>query len=435
MEVLEVPAEVKMRLGCLSLQNPPLKIGGPTELADEAGITGAPTELQEPLLWKPLGAEDFEIYEELYRDQGMIQARADAEQLFLALFRRLLFREDNVLVEVFKPPGLNRKQRLRQIFSALKQILKLKLCSIPISVLRLLAHRIYVACVTQGCSAGMRPFGLMEQDQGGDPNGDGPNGDSSHPEYAHLARDRTRVCFTRYPRLHVGNKAISKAPLERSATPLGSNQQKQPPPKDEQAYPFSFFSQQKVSGTERRGAHGEDILYARVDGSSGLRPAQFDDLVADVLGERGSLQHLRFLICMLRHFFTLSQKSLFIALALGDFNRKRHAQIFIQTMRAKETEGEVSRKLALKRMVNKSREQMPESTDDYLEYDFNSPRPFDLTIGITRCEEFLNSTTWTGSALQRMRSQLDYTLAKQMLTRECPTRAWQQSPGELASTY
>lgn len=69
-------AEVKMRLGCLSLQNPPLKIGGPTELADEAGITGAPTELQEPLLWKPLGAEDFEIYEELYRDQGMIQARA-----------------------------------------------------------------------------------------------------------------------------------------------------------------------------------------------------------------------------------------------------------------------------------------------------------------------------------------------------------------------
>lgn len=30
----------------------------------------------------------------------------------------------------------------------------------------------------------MRPFGLMEQDQGGDPNGDGPNGDSSHPEYA-----------------------------------------------------------------------------------------------------------------------------------------------------------------------------------------------------------------------------------------------------------
>lgn len=36
------------------------------------------------------------------------------------------------------------------------------------------------------------------------------------------------------------------------------------------------------------------------------------------------------------------------------------------------------------------------SYSDYLEYDFNSPRPFDLTIGITRCDEFLNSTTWTG---------------------------------------
>lgn len=69
-------AEVKMRLGCLSLQNPPLKIGGPTALTEEAGISGAPSELQEPLLWKPLGAEDFEIYEELFRDQGMIQARA-----------------------------------------------------------------------------------------------------------------------------------------------------------------------------------------------------------------------------------------------------------------------------------------------------------------------------------------------------------------------
>ncbi|CDJ47231.1 hypothetical protein EBH_0015170 [Eimeria brunetti] len=131
---------------------------------------------------------------------------------------------------------------------------------------------------------------------------------------------------------------------------------------------------------------------------------------------------------MLRHFFTLSQKSLFIALALGDFNRKRHAQIFIQTMRAQETEGEVSRKLALKRMVNKSREHMA-SSEDYLEYDFSSPRPFDLTIGITRCEEFLNSTTWTGSALQRMRSQLDFTLSKQLLTREGPAQAWQQPSG------
>lgn len=65
-----------------------------------------------------------------------------------------------------------------------------------------------------------------------------------------------------------------------------------------------------------------------------------DDLISDVLGERGSLQHLRFLVCMLRHFFTLSQKSLFIALAPGDFNRKRQAQILIQTMRGQHVEGD-----------------------------------------------------------------------------------------------
>lgn len=66
---------------------------------------------------------------------------------------------------------------------------------------------------------------------------------------------------------------------------------------------------------------------------------RFDDMISDVLTERGSLQHLRFLICMLRHFFTLSQKSLFITLALGDFNRK-HAKIFVQTMRTQEIEAE-----------------------------------------------------------------------------------------------
>ncbi|CDJ47230.1 hypothetical protein, conserved [Eimeria brunetti] len=184
MSALYLAAEVKMRLGCLSLQNPPLKICGPGELAGEAAITGAPSELQEPLLWKPLGAEDFEIYEELFRDQGMIQARADAEQLFLALFRRLLFREDNVLVEVYKPPGLDRRQRQRQIFSTLKQILKLKLCSVPISVLRLLAHRIYVACVAQGCSEGLRPFGLMEHEQAEGSDGDDAKGVNSNSEYA-----------------------------------------------------------------------------------------------------------------------------------------------------------------------------------------------------------------------------------------------------------
>lgn len=62
-------------------------------------------------------------------------------------------------------------------------------------------------------------------------------------------------------------------------------------------------------------------------------------MISDVLTERGSLQHLRFLICMLRQFFTLSQKSLFITLALGDFNRK-HAKIFVQTMRTQEIEAE-----------------------------------------------------------------------------------------------
>lgn len=98
----------------------------------------------------------------------------------------------------------------------------------------------------------------------------------------------------------------------------------------------------------------------------------------------------------------------------------------------------VSRKLMLKRMVNKSREEMPESTDgeqegkvtsnvidrgldvsllpspswevllrlriccrlcprtDYFDYEINGPRKFDLMVGITRCEELLNATTWTG---------------------------------------
>lgn len=71
-------AEVKLRIGCLALQNPPLKIEGylADRHAEEAGISGAPGELQEPLLWKPLRAEDFEIYEEIFRDRSMFQARA-----------------------------------------------------------------------------------------------------------------------------------------------------------------------------------------------------------------------------------------------------------------------------------------------------------------------------------------------------------------------
>lgn len=67
-----------MRIGCLALQNPPLKIlgTGSEQHSTENEICGAPSELQEPLLWKPLTAEDFEVYEEIFRDREMIQARA-----------------------------------------------------------------------------------------------------------------------------------------------------------------------------------------------------------------------------------------------------------------------------------------------------------------------------------------------------------------------
>ncbi|KAL8433185.1 hypothetical protein ACSSS7_004073 [Eimeria intestinalis] len=131
-----------------------------------------------------------------------------------------------------------------------------------------------------------------------------------------------------------------------------------------------------------------------------------DVLISDVLSESGSLQHLRFLVCMLRHFFTLSQKSLFISLAPGDFNRKRHAQILIQTMRGQQVEAE-----------------------DHLEYQIGSPRQFDLMVGMIQCEELLNATTWTGSALRRMRSQLDLTLSKQSFTKGGLTESWQQMIG------
>ncbi|CDJ62433.1 hypothetical protein, conserved [Eimeria necatrix] len=407
---LYLAAEVKMRIGCLALQNPPLKIlgTGSEQHSTENEICGAPSELQEPLLWKPLTAEDFEVYEEIFRDREMIQARA------------------------------------------------------------LVAHRIYVACVAQSCSSAVRTFGLMEQDQVAESEQENGDGNSVGPLY--LGADRTKVYFKKYPRLQVGRRRTSAASPRHLTTAASTDMRtklaRQVEEDSHPDYPFSFYSQQKVSGTGRRNVHGHDVLYARVDGSSGLRPAQehddimlqlllfgkgpsslngvlkscymscledrdrnpstwFDDMISDVLTERGSLQHLRFLICMLRHFFTLSQKSLFITLALGDFNRK-HAKIFVQTMRTQEIEAEVSRKLVLKRMINKSREEMPESTDDYFEYDFNSPRPFDLTIGISQCEDLLNSTTWTGSALRVARSQLDFTLTKQSLTKQGPTQAWQQ---------
>lgn len=89
-----------------------------------------------------------------------------------------------------------------------------------------------------------------------------------------LPRDRTRVCFTRYPRLLVGSKGASSSQSGRLTKTLRSSKKAQSASKEEHSHPFSFFSQQKVSGTERRRAHGEDILYARVEGSSGLRPAQ-----------------------------------------------------------------------------------------------------------------------------------------------------------------
>ncbi|KAL8275846.1 hypothetical protein Esti_000409 [Eimeria stiedai] len=429
MSALYLAAEVKMRIGCLALQHPPLKIEGQVDGNDgERTVCGAPGQLQEPLLWKPLEAEDLEVYENIFRDRAMIQARADAEQLFLALFRRLLFREDNVLVEVYQPPGLERQQRQRQIFSTLKQLLKLKLCSIPIAVLRLLAHRIYITCVSQGCSTSLRLFGLMEQAQTtGEDACDQTDDDRDEDRKrltsnTHIAADRTRVYFKRYPRLRVGCRPASTASKHRAAevSECGCKGRSsvregdpQEPRDDHTDYPFSFYSRQKVSGTEHRRAVGNDFLYACVDGSSGMRPTQehddvmlqlllfcegppslkgvlkscymscmedresnpstwMDGLISDVLSERGSLQHLRFLVCMLRQFFTLSQKSLFISLAPGDFNRKRHAQILIQTMRGQNVEEE-----------------------DYFEYEIDSPRQFDLMVGMTQCEELLNATTWT----------------------------------------
>ncbi|KAL8453089.1 hypothetical protein Emed_000959 [Eimeria media] len=389
MSALYLAAEVKMRIGCLALQHPPLKIEEQVDGGDgERTVCGAPGQLQEPLLWKPLKAEDLEVYEEIFRDQTMIQARADAEQLFLALFRRLLFREDNVLVEVYQPPGLDRHQRQRQIFSTLKQILKLKLCSIPIALLRLLAHRIYVTCVSQGCSASLRPFGLMEQAQSSEANvrdNVDEERDEKHKNLmsnTHLAADRTRVYFKRYPRLRVGCPSASTAQEHRPSDMEH----------DDVMLQLLLFCEGPPS---LKGVLKSCYMSCMEDRES--NPSTWmDGLISDVLSERGSLQHLRFLVCMLRHFFTLSQKSLFISLAPGDFNRKRHAQILIQTMRGQQVEEEVSRKLVLKRMINKCRQEVPDTTHDHFEYEIDSPRQFDLMVGMAQCEELLNATTWTG---------------------------------------
>lgn len=74
---------MKMRLGCLPLQNPPVKVEGEVTVkrAEEADFDRAPNELQEPLLWKPLRNEDFEIYERLFLNRSMAQARAVSETL------------------------------------------------------------------------------------------------------------------------------------------------------------------------------------------------------------------------------------------------------------------------------------------------------------------------------------------------------------------
>lgn len=67
-----------MRIGCLALQNPPLKVEEEMAVkrAEEADLERAPNELQEPLLWKPLRNEDFEIYEGVFLNRSMAQARA-----------------------------------------------------------------------------------------------------------------------------------------------------------------------------------------------------------------------------------------------------------------------------------------------------------------------------------------------------------------------
>lgn len=72
---------------------------------------------------------------------------------------------------------------------------------------QLLAHRIYVACVAQGCSAGLRPFGLMERDQVDDSDGDESNEGGKLPEYKvnirHFPTRRYRVKFVHTSFLNV----------------------------------------------------------------------------------------------------------------------------------------------------------------------------------------------------------------------------------------
>ncbi|KAL8456052.1 hypothetical protein Emag_000127 [Eimeria magna] len=71
---------------------------------------------------------------------------------------------------------------------------------------------------------------------------------------------------------------------------------------------------------------------------------------------------------------------------------------------------------------------------DHFEYETDSPKQFDLMVGMTQCEGLLNATTWTGSALRRTRSQLGFTLSKQSLTKRGPTQSWQQLTGGMLTS-
>lgn len=94
----------------------------------------------------------------------------------------------------------------------------------------------------------------------------------------YLGADRTRVYFKKYPRLQVGRRRTSAGSPRHLTTAASTDMRTKLAHQVEKDshpdYPFSFYSQQKVSGTGRRNAHGHEVLYARVDGSSGLRPAQ-----------------------------------------------------------------------------------------------------------------------------------------------------------------
>lgn len=58
---------------------------------------------------------------------------------------------------------------------------------------QLLAHRIYVACVTQGCSASLRLFGLMEQEQIGRDHDSAESGDEDTGDDGRYLGDKVGI--------------------------------------------------------------------------------------------------------------------------------------------------------------------------------------------------------------------------------------------------